>query len=169
MKLYEIRAELESLVQVDEDLLVNEDTGEIYDKAAFDALNMSLEEKVDNLCYVIKNNEAEKAVLQAKIDVFNEEINKLVKQQLAIEKRNEWLRQYIFNNVEHTNVKKADYQIKFTKGEKVEISDKDAVEAEFIRTKITQEPDKTAIKAALKEGKEFAWAKLVKTEGIKVS
>ena len=169
MKLYEIRAELEALIQLDDETLVNEDTGEIYDQEAFDALKLSLEEKVDNICYAIKNNEAEKEVLQAKIDVFNKEINKLVEKQLQLEKRNEWLRGYIFRNVEHKNIKKDEYQIKFTKSEKVEIPDADLVEAEYIRTKVTNEPDKVAIKKALKEGKELTFAKLVKSEGIKVS
>ena len=59
-------------------------------------------------------------------------------------------------------------KLSFRKSEAIEILDEDEIAVEFIKVKETKTVDKTKLKAAIKEGRPVAGAKLVINQNLQI-
>ena len=150
MNLFEINAAIETAFMN----CVDPETGEVIgDTAELDALQIEMDEKVENIACLIKNLKAEEEAIQ------NEE-RKLKSRRQACENHAEWLRRYLANSLQGEKFKSARVSISWRKSQAVEVEDVWKLPAEFIRM-ADPEHKKTEIKEALKAGIEVPGAELV--------
>lgn len=159
--LYDIAAQYKELLEKMLDT-VNED-GEV-DAETFSLLSNaqdSLELKAKNCAAVYLELDSE----VERIKRFEEKI-RLRKDKL--QKRRDWLKGYIDRNLSAAGIEKIEgdcLTVKYIKSEKVEIDNEAEIPEEYWRVK--KEPDKTAIKQALKAGKSLG-AHLETTRNIQI-
>lgn len=139
---------------------VDPETGEIVNEEMLDALNMERNAKVENICLWIKNLKAEAEALKAEKDAFAQ------RQKTAENKLNS-LKRYISAYLEGTPFKTARVAVSFRKTESVEIADGTILPDEYLRFK-QPEPDKAALKAALKNGMAIDGVSLVTDKSITI-
>lgn len=108
MKIYEIDAALEALV--------DEETGEISDFEALEALQMERDSKIENLACWVKN-------LTAEIADFKEEEANLAKRRETLENRKDRLSRFLEWVLDGQSFSTARCEVKFRKSQKVEITD----------------------------------------------
>lgn len=159
MKLYEIN---EALTQ-----LFDPETGEITDAALWDALQLAKEQKLEGVACWIKN-------LLADADAIKAEREKLADREKAARNKAEsltkWL-EYALNGEKLSTPKCA---VTYRRSEAVEIAN----EAEFVEfaeweckdllSYKSPVPNKTAIKAALKEGRDIPGVALVTKQNMSI-
>lgn len=92
MKLYELAAEFEALTEREDGSFVNEETGEILDSDALNALQLTFDEKVENCLLYIKNQLAE-------ADMIKAEIKKLENRVATCESKANWMNNYVAMNL----------------------------------------------------------------------
>lgn len=168
--LYEIDYQLQML----EDYMVDVETGEILDEdsfnAKFDEIQMALSEKIENSMCFYKN-------LQADIEAFKAEEKNLAQRRKVKENLAERVKNRIDNyvtmqftdeegNVDKDNLNKWKFEtpkvkLSYRKSDSVEVSDINLLPKEYIKEKIELSADKTALKKALKDGKEINGATVV--------
>lgn len=114
--------------------------------------------------YIIKS-------LEYEVDVIDQEIKRL--QQLkkvrdnAIERLKTTLK--IAMELTETNeIKTPTLKINFRKSESVEVADVNLLDSEFVKTKVTKEADKIAIKEAIKSGLNVQGAVLVTKNNLQI-
>lgn len=142
---------------IDNDLEVNEETGEITDNTEilnklFNDLSLSFEDKLDN-------SQRYCLTLEGEADILAKEIKRLQGKKQALENRADRLNKMMMNAIlssGQSKVKTSLYSFSIKTSESVEVRDLDEVPREFLRIK--KEADKVAIKKALKNG--------VKIEGV---
>ena len=148
MKLYEI-TELQKELEKEEDAEVKQDLQEL--------IATELKNKSNNIVYVIKNLEGNNAAIDAEI----ERLQQLKKRNSSnIEKIKSnilWFMQQ--NNVDTIKSDLATFSKR--KSESTDIENIEQIPQEFITVKQTFVPDKTAIKKAIKEGREVPGAKVI--------
>lgn len=159
MKLYEINAALEALLSN-----VDEETGEvIVDAEALDALLMERTDKLEGIALAVKN-------LTAEADAIKAEEKSLAERRKALEKRRDGLRRFLQDALNGEKFQTARCAVSYRKSQAVEIDPAlfwEHPAAEFVRV-ADPEPDKNAIKAALKEGAVVPGAELVETVSMQV-
>lgn len=156
MNLYELNRALEEI-----DLEIDEETGEILNAGALDALQMERDEKVENIALWIKDLNAEAAAIK------NEEQN-LARRRKTAERKAEWLRGYIQDALRGEKLKTARVAISYRTAEAVEIMDAEAIPEKFLTMKVEVKPDKKAIKDAIKDGENVAGVELVKRTSLQI-
>lgn len=155
MKLYEI-TELQKELEREDDEELKQDLQEL--------IAVELEKKSNNIVYVIKNLEGNNAAIDAEIERLQ-----------ALKKRNSsnidkvksnilWFMQE--NNVDTIKSDLATFSKR--KSESTDIESIELIPQEFITIKQTFTPDKTAIKKAIKEGREVAGAKVITNYSLQV-
>ena len=154
--LYQIKQEIEAF-----EYEIDEETGELTNALVWDELCMAYEEKVENIACYIKN-------LASDVLAFKTEEEALAKRRKSAERTIEYLKNLLADNMDGEKFSTAKCAITFRKTDKVEISDIEQIPAELLRTKTTVEADKTAIKAAIKAGKEISGCKLVESISTQV-
>lgn len=147
--LYQIRQEIEAF-----EYEIDEETGEFLNALAWDELNMAYEEKVENIACYIKN-------LASDVLAFKAEEESIAKRRKSMEKKIEYLKKLLCNNMGGEKFSTAKCAVSFRKSETVDVADIALLPAELLRVKTTYEADKTAIKAAIKAGKAINGCKLV--------
>ena len=165
MTLYELTGEQARLEELLEDA-IDPETGEIIDEAlvaAYDAATLATEEKAEACAIMVKNFTAEAEAIKA-------EIKTLTTRARTLTNRAEGLRGYMAHCLAPgQTVKTPRAAISWRRSEAVEFDDTLDVRAlppEF--TKTTIEPNKTAIKAALKQGDEIPGAYLVERQNLQI-
>lgn len=168
--LYEISQQLQIL----EEFMVDPETGEFLDEESFnskfDEIQMALSEKIENSMCFYKN-------LQSDIEAFKEEEKKLAQRRKVKENLAERVKNRIDNyitmqftdekgNVDKDNLNKWKFEtprvkLSYRKSDSVEVSDLSSLPKEYIKEKIELSADKTALKKALKDGKEINGATIV--------
>jgi hypothetical protein len=142
MTLYEIEEQIQQAL----DAAVDAETGEIYPEAygAVEALEMIRAEKIEATACYIKNRSANAAAIA-------NEIKSLQARKRAEEKRAEGAMSYLryFLNGQKFNSPKV--AITYRTSQSVEIDDIKNIPEEYLRYK-DPEPDKTALKKAIKDG-----------------
>jgi uncharacterized protein YdhG (YjbR/CyaY superfamily) len=152
MKLYEIT----ELIKKSEELELTQDDLEL--------LEIELKQKSDNIVKYINN-------LESNINVIDTEIKRLQELKKTEKNKLDNLKEYIKYCLNKMNVKKIDStlgKITIRKSESVEIEDIEKIPGEFVTIKQTFNPDKTAIKKAIKEGREIPGAKIIIKENINI-
>jgi len=156
--LYEINADLERLLSQ-----VDEETGEVlFDPEALDALMMERTEKLEGVALLYKNYAAEAAAIRA-------EEKALAERRQRLEKQCDSLTKYLSNALQGEKFETPKVAIGYRKSVAVEIDDEIFFKRppkEFI--KIVKSADKTAIKAALKDGVKIRGASLVERQNMNI-
>ena len=154
MKLYEIDQQLELLLSN-----VDEETGELLiDPAAIDELMLTREAKLEGIALWIKDLRAEAAMVKA-------EETQLHDRHVALENKADRTAAFLQNYLNGSTFKSAKVAVSYRKSTQVQI-DQEAFwpwcldHPEYARRK-DPEPNKAAIKDALKAGEEIPGAELI--------
>lgn len=135
---------------IDNDLEVNEETGEIVDNTEvlnklFNDLTLSFEDKLDN-------SQRYCLTLEGEADILAKEIKRLQAKKQALENRADRLSKMMMNAIlssGQTKFKTQLYSFSIKTSESVEVRDLDEIPREFLRIK--KEADKIQLKKALKD------------------
>lgn len=151
-----------SLYDIDTRLysLLDEETGEITDIEAFEKIQLERDEKIENIALWVKNLKADAEALKAEKLAFAE-------RQKSAEKKIDSLKRLLSDALSGQAFKTARVALSFRKSSEVQIDDIKEISDEYLRYK-APEPDKTAIKAAINEGKEVAGARLVSKVNLQI-
>jgi hypothetical protein len=157
MNLYNIKSQY---LQIAQELTDGECTPEL--EQALIITQENLQEKAINYGYVIKNFESE-------VDIIEEEIKRLN----ALKKARINAVDKLKNNISDAmklfqilEVKAPTFKMNFRTSESVEIFE--GLDNEFITEKVSYQPDKIAIKNAIKEGREVNGAALVTNFNLQI-
>ena len=149
--IYQIRQEIDAF-----EYEIDEETGELLNALQWDELNMSFEEKVENIACAIKN-------LTSDVAAFKAEEKQLAERRASKEKKIEYLKRLLSDNMNGQKFSTARCAVSFRRSETVEVADVTLLPDELLRVKTTVEPNKTAIKALLKDGQEVVGCCLVES------
>lgn len=159
MNLYEIDASMMAAFEA----AVDPDTGEILDEAMaarFEELQIDRDTKIENLACWIKNLKSDAAAIKAEKDA-------LAARQKSAERKAESLSRYLAGYLAGEKYKSARAAISWRRSEAVEITDAAMLTDEYLTFK-APEPNKAAIKAAIKEGAEVLGARLVENQNMSI-
>ena len=157
MNLYNIKSEYLAIAQ---ELTEGELTPEL--EQALIITQENLQEKAINYGYVIKNFESE-------VDIIEEEIKRLNALKKARQNAVDKLKTNISDAMQLfgiLEVKAPTFKMNFRKSESVEIFE--GLDQEFITEKVSYQPDKIAIKNAIKEGRTVNGAALVTNLNLQI-
>lgn len=172
MNIYQIDERIKNAFRIEETgEYVDTDTGEVFDSNYLDELMMAREEKVENVALWIKNLDAESTAIKAEVDKLKRRIE-------ANNKKSESLKNYLEYVLNGDKFSTARVAISYRKSSKVEVeywledkitkSSKRSKLYQFHRTKTIDEVDKTALKAALKDGLVIDGARIVETTSMQI-
>lgn len=149
-----------TLYEIDSAILdcIDMETGEIFDGAKFEELQLSRDEKIENICLWIKNLKAEAEALKQEKLSFEQRQNVVVNKM-------ESLKNYISSYLNGTPFKSSKVQVSYRKSESLEISDDAVIPSEFLKA---PEVDKTELKKAMKLGQKFRGVSIVEKQNIQI-
>lgn len=161
MNLYEINRDIENF-----EFEIDENTGEVLNFDALDALQMERCAKIENICLYIKNLTALAADIKA-------EKNNLDERMKAAERKADSLKRYLASSLNGEKFETARCKVSYRKSAQVVVSDGFAEWAkknapDLITETITTKPDKEAIKEAIKGGKQVVGAEIVENVNLQV-
>jgi len=154
-KLYELIKEIE-----DFELDVDEDTGEILNIEALDALEVEKQAKIENICLWIKNLLSDAEAYKREKTVFME------KERLAKNKA-ERLKGYIQGVLAGEKFKTNRVTVSYRKSESVEVMDVWELPEKYLKYS-TPAPDKMEIKKAIKAGNSVVGCRLVEKQNMQI-
>ncbi len=170
MKLYEITANI-ALFWDQATEIIDEQNGDpaeqekalVYLENQLKALEGTHADKCLNIACLIKNIEAESEAIKA-------EEKKLSDRRKSSERKSEWLRTYLANNMEPgTNLKDPRAAIGWRKSSAVEVTiDPEQLPENLRRTKVIIEADKAAIKINLESGQVIEGCALVQRFNLQI-
>ena len=149
-----------TLYEIDYSILecIDMETGEVIDTEKLNALNMERDAKVENVACWIKELKAEAEAIKA-------EKQKLADRQKAAENKAESLKRWLAYALDGKKFNTAKCSVSFRNTESVEVTDQGLEnlmkEHDDLLTYKTPEPNKTAIKQAIKDGLNVAGVQLV--------
>lgn len=163
MKLYEIKAQIENCIKVDDDF-VDTETGEVFDTEAFEQLEMDFEEKCLDLARWVKNLDAEREA------VYNER-RKLESREKAISRKMDSIRNYLTFVLEGRSMKDSNTEIGFRKSKSTEVNVIELMKWDNADSYLTYKepvPNKTEIAKALKNGTDIPGCRIVENMKIQI-
>lgn len=140
---------------------VDEETGEILNAADLDELKMAREDKIENIGLYIKNLEAEKEAVKHEKDNFADREKRLGK-------KIDSLKKYLTYALDGQKFSTPKVAVSFRKSESVLVKDKYLIPDNYMNISVVREPNKTAIKNALKRGEEIMGVELVEKKNVSV-
>lgn len=176
--LFEIQDAMMTLLEY----AVDPDTGEIIEteeefNELYNSIQLDLQTKLDNTNCLQK-------MIDGELEVIDKEIKRLTAEKSARVRKKEWLKNRVDafvkrqftdenGNVDEEGVHKYKLdlphsKISYRKSDSVEVTDLETLPEEYIKTKIEKNPDKVAIKNAIKDGKEIKGAKIVTNYNIQI-
>jgi len=155
--LYEIQEQIKNAIELGFD----PETGEILDASALEQLQMDRDEKIENICLYIKDLAAEATAIKA-------EESALADRRKASERKGESLKRYLQAMLDGQKWKSSKAVVSYRKTQSVIVDNLDEIPNDFMRIKTTSEPDKVAIKEALKAGTEVAGCHLEEGQSMSV-
>ncbi len=160
MKLWEIKDEIEKCFTE----TVDEETGEILNEVNLqylEELQVAFDEKIDNICCLIKN-------LDAEVKAFKTEEANLKKRRVQKEQSAERLRDYLKHCLNGQKFESVRSKISYRTSKSTEVDLDLFLNNENAELYIVTEmkPNKTAIKKAIEEGKEFVGAEIVENQSM---
>lgn len=163
MKIYEIPSTLRDLL---DRLDADPDTGEVDGEAiaAYAEYNAAAAEKLEGTaCYVRE--------LKAEADAIKAEEERLAKRRKALENKSERLKNYMQPALEAMGgkVKGVMASVRIGKSQAVTVFDLDALPDAFKRVVTKVDPDKVALKKALKAGEDIPGAALEDRHSVVIS
>ncbi len=166
-KLYEIQSEHQAILDQFDNLFVNgEPTQEELD-AMNDLLAINSQEfeaKAEAYAAVIAQKKSRAEFLEKEAKKLKAMADSELNQAERLRSRIEWaMKEQGLDKVELPH-----FKLRFSKSESVKIVDQSLLPAEFIRTSILREPNKTAIKEAIKAGNPVAGAEIETKQSLVV-
>ena len=152
MKLFEINEEIMKCVDVE--------TGEIIDEVKLQQLQMARDIKIENIACWIINILSDAEALKAQKQVFAD-------RQKAAENKAESLKRYLSKVLEGQKFTTDKVAVSFRKTSSVNVTDITRLKEEYLKY-ADPTPDKTAIKNAIKAGKDVAGAEIVEDQSISI-
>lgn len=151
MNIYEIDAQIAALLELDEEEIIDEETGEVIPVAqALDELAMARETKIENVACMVKD-------LVALSKAMHEEAARLEDRSKAAQRKADNLKQYLLGAltqpdgaVDKFHSVRAD--ISTRRVESVTITDEKQLPAAYIEVRTTSAPKKKEIREAIKAG-----------------
>lgn len=157
MKLYEIDQAITNLI--------DPETGELTDYAAFESLQMEREKKIESLALWIKD-------LNAEAKAIKEERDTLYERQKAAEKKAASIKSFLEKVLNGEKFKTPRVAVSYRKTNRVQVDaeflDWARANADDLLTYKDPTPSLTAIKAALDSGRAIAHAELVQSNNITI-
>lgn len=152
-----------SLYEIDMEIMscIDPETGEVIDYERLDALNMERNRKIEGVACWIKNLLSDAEAIKAEKKVLEDREAKCRKK--ADDLMN-WLTAVLGGEKFST----AKCVVSFRKSETVEVEDVSLIPADLLRVKTTVEPNKTAIKALLKDGRGVIGCRLVENQNVQI-
>lgn len=162
MKLFDIDERLAACVKLDENRVVDTESGEIIDLEAIAALEMERDKKLENLGCWYKNLLADAEALKAQKNAFAE-------REKAKKAAAESLKGFLSRYLDGKKFETAKVAMSFRKSEAVEFdaSYMADVPVEFLKLR-EPELDKTAVKKAIKAGEEIPGCALVTRQNLTI-
>lgn len=153
MNLYEIDLEILSCVDAE--------TGEILDFERLESLTMERDRKIENVALWVKNLMSDAGAIKAEKDA-------LAEREAKCRAKAESLKRYLADALQGQKFSTAKCAVSFRKASAVQVDDVDRIPAELLRVTTTIEPNKTAIKAAIKEGCDVSGCQLIETMSVQI-
>ena len=160
IKLHEIPAALAGMLDL---IQVDEETGEI-EPATLESVQIASEEKIIATAMYIRRLDALNRATKETIQDLQERVSADSKRIEALK----WLMTKAMDSLQYTEVKSPEVTLRFRKSSSVEITDSESLPEQFLRTKTVVEPDKAAIKNALKAGEKIQGAQLVESRNLQI-
>lgn len=160
IKLHEIPAALAGMLDL---IQVDEETGEI-EPATLESVQIASEEKIIATAMYIRRLDALNKATKETIQDLQERVRADSKRIEALK----WLMTKAMDSLQYTEVKSPEVTLRFRKSSSVEITDSELLPEQFLRTKTVVEPDKAAIKNALKAGEKIQGAQLVESRNLQI-
>lgn len=138
---------MSSLYQIDQEIMqcLDMETGEIIDPERLSALQMERTSKIENVALWIKNLQADANAYKAEKDAFAEREKKALAKVDSLKK---WLATACDGQKFNT----WRCSVTFRKSERVEVLDETKIPQELLKATCIVQPDKAAIKEALRAG-----------------
>ena len=152
-----------NLFQIDEEIMnccIDTETGEVVNAEYLEQLQMDRDTKIENIACWIKNLQADAEALKAQKQAFAD-------RQKAAENKAESLKKYLSEYLGGQKFSTDKVAISFRKTSAVNVIDMTKIPEEFLKYK-DPEPDKTAIKKAINDGKKIAGAEIVEGQSISI-
>lgn len=143
------------------DYEIDEETGEILNAEALDALQLAREEKIEGVGLWIKN-------LQAEAEAVKKEKDVMAERQRRLEKKAESLKDYLTYALKGEKFSTPRIAMTFRKSESVLIPDEALLDDRFVNITMIKKPDKKLIKDTLKAGREVPGAELVTKQNLQI-
>lgn len=156
MKLYAINETLERLLDIGDGRMVDEETGELFDQEAIEALEMERDAKIDGCLFFIKNCKSDAKQI-------DEEIKRLQAKKQALENKAERTKEYVSYVLKGEKFKSLLNNVYFTKSVKVEVDDSqlEKLPEQFLKTTVSV--NKAELKKALQNGEKIEGAVLIES------
>lgn len=152
MKLYEVCAELDSIIEHGE-VFVSVESGEVFTADALDALKMERDEKVDNCLMVMRQYEADSVAIDT-------EIKRLTALKKTYQSRAEWLKSYVQGCLKGEKFKSDKFNVTYRNTKSANIVDWTLIPAEFYKDRTDKDISKSKIMEVLKAGGSVPGAEL---------
>ena len=162
--IYQFSETLQACIKLDEQRMVDTETGEILDVDQYLALAEALDAKLENLALYIKNQQAEANMIKAEADILAKRAKAKANE---AERCKDRLSNFMANNYDGKKFETARVRLSWRSSESVEVNGIDALPDEYLRFK-DPEPDRTKIKAALKAGVELKGCTLVAKQNLQI-
>ena len=151
-----------TLYEIEQSILsiIDTETGEVLDTDKFDQLQLSRNEKIENIALYYKNLLADAQAYKAEKDAFAEK-------QKRAENKAESLKKYLSAALNGSKFSTARVDVSYRKSSSVEV-DEQNLDARFIEGVVTYKIDKSELSKRLKAGEEIRGAKLVEKSNIQI-
>lgn len=138
---------MRTLYEIDEEInkYFDPETGEILNETELEKLELERSAKCEAVAVWVKT-------LAAEVEAIDNERTGLLDRKITKMKQIESLKNWLSRALDGHKFETSKCLVGFRRSESVNIFEADAIPAEFLREKITVEPDKTEIKKALKLG-----------------
>lgn len=143
------------------DYEIDEETGEIMNAEALDALQLAREDKIEGVGLWIKN-------LQAEAEAVKKEKDAMAERQRRLEKKAESLKDYLAYALQGEKFSTPRIAMSWRKSESVLIPDEALLDDRFVNITMIKKPDKKLIKDTLKAGREVPGAELVTKQNLQI-
>lgn len=157
MKLYEYDELFLRLIESDNGVFIDSETGEVFEAEELEKLAIEKETKQENVALYIKELKAEAEALKAEKKRIDARIS-------AAENRAEYLKNYLMGSLNGEKFKTARVAVSYRKSSSVEVTDEAALEDKFF--KIEKKVSKTAIKEAIEAGETVKGAHIEEKQGM---
>ena len=154
---------MSSLYQINQQITeaIDLETGEIIDEAAYEALNIEKEEKLENIALFYKNTMADAEALKAEEKAFAE-------RRKAAENKAVSLKRLLDNELAGSPFVTSRVAIGYRKSTSVNIVNEEELPKDLLVEKVSISPDKKAIGELLKNGEVVSGAELVENKNIQI-